>query len=221
MKTIEVTEAAKDEVAAAPNFRARKQQAAREIVWDAAIELFLHKGYDETTVDDVAQAAGISPRSFFRYFATKGDVMAYALIRFADQIIAVIDACPEHSSLSEVVRSTMFQISEPALKDPRARKIFEMLKRSPAADGAQMARFVEAQGMLASALIRRFPDAGLDDLTAKGPAGAMILLTGVAVRWCIEHDVPDISSAMDRLLPTMGAIFADPPKANGKQPRKH
>ena len=47
--------------AALPTFRERKAQAVREIIWEAAIDLFLEKGYDDTTVDEVAQAAGISP----------------------------------------------------------------------------------------------------------------------------------------------------------------
>src|ERR1022692_4783948 len=76
MRPTDTTDAVQDEIVVVPNFRARKQQAVREIIWEAAIDLFEQKGYDETTVDEVAQAAGISQRSFFRYFATKGDLMA-------------------------------------------------------------------------------------------------------------------------------------------------
>lgn len=48
----------------------RRRQTEREIA-DAALELFEQQGVDGTTVDDIARAAGVSARTFFRYFATK------------------------------------------------------------------------------------------------------------------------------------------------------
>lgn len=48
----------------------RRRETARDVS-DAAIELFERKGVHGTTVDDIAQAAGISQRTFFRYYATK------------------------------------------------------------------------------------------------------------------------------------------------------
>src|SRR5580704_3163592 len=45
----------------------RKQQLVRGAIYEAAIELFGKKGFDQTTVEEVAQAAGVSRRSFFRY----------------------------------------------------------------------------------------------------------------------------------------------------------
>ena len=74
--------------AAIPDVKTRKQHLVREIIWEAATSLFAEKGYDETTVDEIAQAAGVSPRSCFRYFANKSDIMAYSLVSFAEQIIA-------------------------------------------------------------------------------------------------------------------------------------
>ena len=44
-----------------------------------ALDLFLSQGFEATTVDQTARAAGMSRRSFFRYFASKGDVLALAL----------------------------------------------------------------------------------------------------------------------------------------------
>ena len=56
-----------------------KQQVVREAIWNAAIDLFTKQGFDETTVDDIAEAAGVSRRSFFRYFASKDDLMAQGM----------------------------------------------------------------------------------------------------------------------------------------------
>lgn len=51
--------------------RAEKKLATRERIIAAATDLFCAKGYDHTTVDEIVTIAGISPRSFFRYFPTK------------------------------------------------------------------------------------------------------------------------------------------------------
>lgn len=49
------------------SLRERKLRAVRESIWDVAMDLFAAYGYDETTVEDIACAAGISLRSFFRF----------------------------------------------------------------------------------------------------------------------------------------------------------
>jgi AcrR family transcriptional regulator len=88
--------------AVVPDVNTRKRQLVREIIWEAATGLFAEKGYDETAVDEIAQAAGVSPRSCFRYFATKSDIMAYSLVSFAEQLIAAMDACPRSLTMREV-----------------------------------------------------------------------------------------------------------------------
>ena len=55
--------------------RGRPASTTREDVARAALELFARHGYDETTVDDIAAAVGISRRTFFRYYESKPDVV--------------------------------------------------------------------------------------------------------------------------------------------------
>jgi AcrR family transcriptional regulator len=52
-----------------------RRRRVREALTAAAIELFLNKGYEETTVDEIAAAAGVGRRTFFRYFPSKEDVI--------------------------------------------------------------------------------------------------------------------------------------------------
>lgn len=55
--------------------RARKRQERRSTIESAAIDLFEARGFDGTTVEDIAAAADIAPRTFFHYFSTKEDVV--------------------------------------------------------------------------------------------------------------------------------------------------
>jgi AcrR family transcriptional regulator len=57
------------------SLRERKKQKTRETIVDAAMELFLEKGYERTTIADIAYAAVVSPRTISTYFPTKEDIL--------------------------------------------------------------------------------------------------------------------------------------------------
>src|SRR5690348_12762510 len=112
-----------------PTLQARKQELVREAIWDAATDLFAEKGFDETTVDDIAEAAGVSRRSFFRYFASKNDLMAHAMVNYAAELTAAIEACPPSWSLAEVFRETVLRVTQRSAAHPRSRKIMAIVTR--------------------------------------------------------------------------------------------
>src|ERR1700751_191313 len=76
-----------------PRLQARKQEFVHNAIWDAAIDLFAERGFDETTIDDIAQAAGVSQRTFFRYFDSRADVMAKGTAGLAVALSEAIKAC--------------------------------------------------------------------------------------------------------------------------------
>ena len=115
---------------------ARKQEVVREAIWDAATELFAVKGFEETTVDDIAEAAGVSRRSFFRYFASKSDLMAHGMVSYGAELTVAIDQCPATWSLREVFRATVLGVAQSTAAHPRARRIMAIVSKYPAARAA-------------------------------------------------------------------------------------
>lgn len=75
--------------------RARKKQATATALQQSAIELFVSRGYDETTVQDITDVAGVSQRTFFRYYATKDAVLLTEHTRREDDVRAFLAARPE------------------------------------------------------------------------------------------------------------------------------
>jgi AcrR family transcriptional regulator len=90
---------------AEPDWRQRKKNATRDRIRAAALRLFREQGYDATTVEQIAAAAGVSHMTFFRYFPAKEDV---ALSDSYDPLIAsVIAQTPATWPLIERIRAAL------------------------------------------------------------------------------------------------------------------
>src|SRR5260370_28382463 len=76
------------------SLRERKKLRARQQLIDAAFALFTKHGFDKTTVADVAAAVEMSPRTFFRYFESKEDVVLAWLDRAGDAMVTALEARP-------------------------------------------------------------------------------------------------------------------------------
>jgi AcrR family transcriptional regulator len=77
-----------------PGLRARKKQRTRRTIEQAALDLFDAHGFEGTTIDDIAAAADIAPRTFFHYFPSKEDVVLADYTIRLEQIVAALKASP-------------------------------------------------------------------------------------------------------------------------------
>lgn len=190
----------------------RKQQFVRDAIWDAAIDLFDRKGFDETTVDEIAKAAGTSRRSFFRYFQSKSDLLAQAVVSYGTALIDAIDGCPADYSLGEVFRTTVLHVSQQSAAQPRTRKVMEIAERYPAAREAQIARMSEVQDHVAEAYARRCKKNEEGALQAQVLAGLTISMLGVAFHAWFRRGSQQISVTAGHVFATLAEIAGNTKK---------
>jgi AcrR family transcriptional regulator len=90
-----------------PDWRQRKKTATRDRIRASALQLFREQGYDATTVEQIAAAAGVSHMTFFRYFPAKEDVV---LSDGYDPVIAsLIAQTPAAWPLTRRIRTVLVQ----------------------------------------------------------------------------------------------------------------
>ena len=135
--------------------QSRKQDAVREVLYDVAIELFTEKGFEGTTVDDVAEAAGISQRSFFRYFASKDDLLAASVVKVGAVLAEAVAACPASFTSLQVMREAVLSALNYSSSQPRLHQVVEIAGRSASARQAYLSRMIEVEDKLTDALMAR------------------------------------------------------------------
>jgi AcrR family transcriptional regulator len=194
----------------------RKQEFARNAIWDAAIDLFFEKGFDETTVDEIAEAAGTSRRSFFRHFESKNDLMAQPVIEWGISLVKAIDAAPSTLSTPDLLREVVFKVSQESASNPRSRKLMEIAAKFPAAREAQLSRFAGVQDRLAQAFGRRCKD----DITPHLMAGLIFTVLSATHQYWFEKREKDISDTAHKAFAALSKIVCDIEHSNSKEPSR-
>ncbi|WBL78376.1 TetR/AcrR family transcriptional regulator [Bradyrhizobium xenonodulans] len=134
--------------------RQRKRQETRARLTRAAMALFLERGFEATTIDDIAVAADVSRRSFFHYFASKEDVVAAWQEGAAAALVAEIIARPAGESMLTAAENAIAG----AIKriDPAEAAAMSRLKRdNPALQARDQLKYEKLERALAEGLAQR------------------------------------------------------------------
>ncbi|MEU7788815.1 TetR/AcrR family transcriptional regulator [Amycolatopsis sp. NPDC049159] len=146
-----------------PSLRERTRLAVRQQLLDAALALFVKHGYEETTVDEIAAAAGMSKRSFFRYFGSKEDVILGKHERLGDQFVEALEARPPDEPLWTSLRR-MFDDVVDYMTDPvqaaAAGELQRVINGSASLRAAYLDRMLGNQSRIADAARARSRKAG-------------------------------------------------------------
>jgi AcrR family transcriptional regulator len=141
---------------AAKETRLESKARTRMALARAAIRLFEERGYTETTVEAIAEAAGSSPSTFFRYFATKEDVLFIDIREIMDEFRAFVAEPISGLTTWDQIKAGMHRatrrVGEP---DPEIRDASLMSWLTEPAISARLSQYAhEMEEIIASALAR-------------------------------------------------------------------
>jgi AcrR family transcriptional regulator len=100
--------------------RDRKKRRTRALLVDTAVELCDRRGFERTTVEQIAAAAGVSPRTFSRYFATKEDVILALTAALIKAIAAQLGRQPRELNELAALRAAHLDVIRATAAGPRS-----------------------------------------------------------------------------------------------------
>jgi AcrR family transcriptional regulator len=172
------------------SLRQRKRQQTRQELISAAMRLFGEKGYEQTTVAEIAAAAGVSTKTFFNYFASKDEVLFPHLSRRIDAAVALIEQRGPDDRLPDVVVAVMQHMLADALTDEvdggLAAVRLPMILSVPAVQAATLHRYFLAEKRLAQALHSAYQDT-LKPAAAAAVIGAVMGAAIAAALVCLQE----------------------------------
>ncbi|WP_181774103.1 TetR family transcriptional regulator [Amycolatopsis pittospori] len=177
----------------AGRLRLRRELAA------AAVDLFVANGYEATTVDEIAAAAGVGRRTFFRYFDTKDDV----LFANHDEIVAEMNeyfdaASPTREPVEVACGAVALVLDSYAAELDVSLKRFTLTRTVPALRDKEVATVDRYQRVLARYLQARFEDRGDDVASLRAAVAAAAIAAAnnhVLRRWLRSGGEDDIKAS--------------------------
>jgi AcrR family transcriptional regulator len=199
-----------------PSLADRKRHLVVDELTEAALQTLAVKGFEATTVDEVAAAAGVSRRTFFRHFASKEDVVVHLLAALGDLIAAELASRPRAESPSVALRHALaagLDDCTPGDGDHavKALRVAQLVLANP----SLLARFLEHQSAwqddLTVLLATRLGADPESDLRPRLAAGiALAAFQAVLRRWAATSGAEDaqalLAEAFRHLAPALDGL---------------
>ncbi len=136
--------------------RERKRRETLQRITDTGVRLFLEKGYDATTVDDIAAEAGISRRTFFHYFKSKDDILLSMQSGMGDMLAAALRAEPADKTPFQAMRDAILNFCAPYPAEDMI-KIDRLMRSSETVQARKQASYIQHEQTLFAALREKWP----------------------------------------------------------------
>ena len=179
--------------------RERKKLKTRAAIQKEAMRLFLEKGFDATTIEEIAEAVEISPSTFFNYFPSKEDVV------FEDEldplILTAFDALPAETHPVRRLRmamQTVFARLTPE-QDRMMRERMQLMAATPELRGAMLSQFASIVDQIAHLLAPRV-GRKRDDFAVHNIAGAVLGVLLSAMLALADNPKADMYRVVDEAL---------------------
>ena len=168
----------------------RRRSTTQDHITDVALDLFAARGFDEVSVDDVAQAAGIARRTLFRYYASKNAIPWGDFDAYLDHMRDLLDDMDPDVPISEALRSALLAFNEfGAQETTRHRRRMRVILETAALQAYSMTMYAGWRAVVAAFVARRL-GAKAGDLVPQTVAWTML---GVALsayeQWLADESV--------------------------------
>jgi AcrR family transcriptional regulator len=190
-----------------PSLRERTRLAVQAELIDVAQGLFVERGYEATTVDAIAEAAGLSKRSFFRYFASKEDLVMGKYDAMGDQLKARLTARPADEPVWTALRRMFDDVVAYTTDQGNSARMGEMeriVSASPTLNAAYLHRLDQMQAEIARIVRDREDEAGRPradrDPSPEALVGAAFACLGAARRLAALPGSPPFDELVDQAM---------------------
>lgn len=186
--------------------RERKKEQTRERLKAVALELFSHRGFDDVTVDEIAEAADVSKSTLFRYFETKEDLLFADAVGHRDALVRALADRPLDEPVLVSLRASLHSLAADYQADRlRALTRNRIMAESPSLAARSLERQVAWEDGLAAVILPRLggePDA---ETRAQVLAGASMAVVRIATRRWIASE--DDSEMLDHVLAALDLLI--------------
>ena len=134
-----------------PGLRERKKQQTRDRIARVALELFAEKGYEHTTLAEIAEAADVSTRTIFAYFESKEHIVFCEKPPLSEQLEQVLEQRPEGVTTIDALRDFITKLSPP---DETVRLRKKLIANDEGLRLAERARFAQVEEAFAKSIAR-------------------------------------------------------------------
>ena len=173
----------------------RRRTTTQDHISDVALDLFVARGFDEVSVDDVAQAAGIARRTLFRYYSSKnaipwGDFDAY-LIHLRDLLAGIPGDVPVRTAL----RSVLLAFNDfGAEENIRHRERMRVILQTATLQAYSMTMYAGWRAVVAEFVARRL-GVGVSELVPQATAWTMLAVALSAYEYWLADDTVSLQHA--------------------------
>jgi AcrR family transcriptional regulator len=182
----------------------RWEPDARGRLAKAALELYDRHGYEQTTVAEIAEAAGVTERTFFRHYADKREVLFDGSQLLQARMLAAVHDAPAATAPLEVLAGAL----DAAADVLQERRSFAARRQRVIASHPEL----RSRELMKLALLSDAIAAGLRERGVPGPAAGLVAETGIGVfkvafeRWLDDPSEPQLGEVMRATLDDLRAV---------------
>ncbi len=176
------------------------QLPVRERLVEAAFELFDERGFDDTTVEDIAARAGVGRTTFFRHYGSKEAVIFPAHDDLLERIAERLSASAAATRDVAVVEAARIVLRHYVAEGDRAQRRYRLITSVPALRDREMAGLRQYQRLFAAALTSRWPHDDDGTLRAELMASAVVAAHNHVLRGWLRGAHTDPEAALDRAM---------------------